>query len=350
MVQARKGWIGVDFGAAAIKLAQLERDAGGVRLSASAVVQRENRPAAAEGDPLWSFREVQAALALDPRFHGRASACVLSPSKSGVRTLSVPPGSDSERRAMISNQLLDALGAELAECEFDFWTTSCDGESDDGCGAVFVARRDATETAQHLARAGLSCEVLDGAPLALARAAQWRVAPGELAAVVDWGYTQSLLTVVLDGRPVFVRSLRDCGYQRLLSAVTSQLGLSSHDVQQLLSLYGVASIISPGNEQAAEMARLLSQLVAEPLLAMEQQLVRTLNHLQLHRQSLAPTRMLLCGGGATIHHIDALFSLRLDLPVEVWRLSPGVAETPSPRGVEPMLAAAAALSALAWNP
>jgi Tfp pilus assembly PilM family ATPase len=348
MVKARKGWIGVDLGAAAIKLAQLELDGDGVRLSASAVMQRDVPDDASLRDALWSFREIRAALALDRRFRGRTSACLLSVKQAGVRTLSIPAGSEAERRAMIANQLFHAVGPEMTDCEFDYWTSEPAPGGQEAVGAVYVPRSTATHTAQSLARAGLCCEVLDGLPLALARAAQLRAA-GEITAVVDWAHTQSLLAIVRQGRPLFVRTLRDCGYRRMLRAVTEQLELSSHDAQQLLSRYGVAGIDPPQDDKAAEMSGLLSQLVAEPLLLMEQELIRTLDHLRMHRPALSPNRMLLCGGGATVRRMDTLLSLRLDLPVDTWRLSRPDAEPTTPAGIEPLLASAAALSALAWN-
>lgn len=355
MVQTRKGWIGVDLGATAVKLAQLECDAAGVRLCASAVVQRDAVATAAEGGdhplhPLWTSREIRAALALEPRFRGRTSACVLSLNHTGVRMLSLPPGSDAERRSMIANQLLDAVGASIADCEFDYWLAGEDAAEEDTVGAVYLPRRTATDTARRISQTGLNCEVLDGLPLVLARAVQWFVAEGETAAVVDWGRTQALLAVVRDGRPLFARVLRDCGYQRMLDAVADRLELSHHDVQRLLSLYGVAGPAVTADGDEAELALLLSQFVAEPLLAMEQELARTLNHLQLHRQRMLPHRIFLCGGGATIRRIDALLSIRLDLPVEAWRLSRGItAECAVPFETEPLLAGAAALSALAWT-
>jgi Tfp pilus assembly PilM family ATPase len=348
MVKARKGWIGVDLGAAAIKLAQLERDGDGVRLSASAIMQRDLPDDAPQSDMPWSARDIHRALALDARFRGRTTACVLSLNQSGVRTFSIPTGTDEERHAMIANQLFDVLGAELAQCEFDFWTSDRTSGGEVDVGAVYVSRQRATQTARNLAAAGVPCEVLDGVPLALARAAQLRAA-GEITAVVDWGYTQSMLAIVREGQPLFVRTLRDCGYRRMLGAVTGQLELSPHDAQQLLSLYGVAGIDPPKDENIAKMSRLLSQLVADPLLVMEQELIRTLDHLRLHRPALSPDRILLCGGGATIHRMDTLLSLRLDLPVEAWRLSRAGAQPRTPAGIEPLLASAAALSALAWN-
>jgi len=348
MVKARKGWIGVDLGAAAIKLVQLERDEDGVHLSASAVMQRDLPDDAAPSDIPWIARDIHRALALDARFWGRTSACILSLKQSGVRAFSIPTGTDDEHLAMISNQLFDVLGTELAQCEFDFWTSDRTSGGEVDVGAVYVSRQRATQTARNLAAAGVPCEVLDGLPLALARAAQLR-AVSEITAVVDWGYTQSMLAIVREGQPLFVRTLRDCGYRRMLRAVTGQLELSPHDAQQLLSLYGVAGSGPPEDVNKAEMARLLSQLVAEPLLAMEQELIRTLDHLRLHRPALSPNRILLCGGGATIHRMDTLLSLRLDLPVEAWRLSRAGAEPTRPAGIEPLLASAAALSALAWN-
>lgn len=360
MVPVRTGWIGVDLGAAAIKLAQLERDGRGLRLTASAVLQRELPPSAAgearvlssseSAPPAWSPREIRAAFDLEPNFRGRPAACVLSTRQAGVRMIALPSGSDAELRAMIVHHLQETLGPEAVECEFDYWDASTPGGEAEspGVGVVYTPRRTAIETARNLSAVGLNCEVLDGLPLALARAVQMLVPDDDRnVAVVDWGHEQVLLAVVQGGRPLFIRQLRGCSYGALVGRVAAELKLSPHDVQQVLALYGVHASEAGGD--AAEMTRLLTRLAGREILALEQELLRTLDHLRLHRSGLLPRQIVLCGGGATIAGIDAELTFRLDHPVIIWRLLHG--DDPPNAGqpnYEPLLASAAALSALAW--
>jgi Tfp pilus assembly PilM family ATPase len=367
MVSVRRGWIGVDFGASAIKLAQLERDGRGLRLVAAAVLQREfaqsaptdSRPL--EGTtrdwnpaslPAWSAHEIRAALDLEPRFRGRLAACVLSAVQAGVRMLELPPGSDAELRSMIGHHLQETLGADAVDCEFDHWDGSApevEAETN-SIGVVYAPRRVAVEAARNCSAAGLNCEALDGLPLALARAMEIAgTPPDEKIAVVDWGHARVSFAVVVGGRPLFVRRLRDCSFGELVRSIAAELTLPRHDVEQLLTLYGVHAEGAESDDEA-EMARLLARLGGREILALEQELVRTFDHLRLHRPGLLPERIVLCGGGATIAGIAAELTRRLDQPIELWRLPRTEGESPRvPPGLEPLLAPAVALSALAWT-
>jgi Tfp pilus assembly PilM family ATPase len=352
MTQARKGWIGVDLGARAIKLAQLERDGRGVRLSAAAVLQRE-LPVVAGADgcvSAWSPRELRAALALEPNFRGRAAAGVLSALVAGARMLELPPGSDAELRSMIGQHLQETLGPDAADCEFDYWDAAGDGGQHTTLGVVYAPRAAALAAARNFSAAGLSCELLDGLPTALARAVSLLHAnDDEPVALVDWGYARVTFVATRCGRPSFVRLLRQGEFGALVRSASQELELPAHDVEQLLALYGVHADEADESD-AAQAARLLGRFVSREMLALEQELLRTLEHLRLHRPALAPARIILCGGGATIAGVDAVLAMRLDLPVAVWRLPPPAdGAAAAPRACQPLLAGAAALSALAWT-
>jgi Tfp pilus assembly PilM family ATPase len=324
------------------------------------VLERELPPiGAGETSADWSPRDIRAALALDPAFRGRAMAGVLTASRAGARMVDLPPGSDSELRSMIGQHLLETLGPEAADCEFDYWPAGTSNEDDQrtGWGVVYTPRSAALQTARAFSTAGLSCEVLDGLPLALSRAAQM-VAPLDEDALVavDWGYTRVLFVAIRAGRPQFVRLLRDCDFGGLVRSVSRELSLPPHDVERLLALYGVYA--DDADRDVSELALLLARLAGKELLALEQELLRTLDHLRLHRPGLAPRRIVLSGGGGTIAGIATELANRLDLPVSIWRLDGKVDVEPDgdpqsavqrQRDCEPLLASAAALSALAWS-
>src|SRR5262245_7072187 len=103
MRRRRLGWIGVDPGARAIKIAQVERVGSRVRLHRGVVVPRADIAVAEETGvaavaPVPSADELLAAMTMRTGFSGRIAACVLPMHKGDLRCLTIPDGSPLERR------------------------------------------------------------------------------------------------------------------------------------------------------------------------------------------------------------------------------------------------------------
>jgi Tfp pilus assembly PilM family ATPase len=353
-----KGWIGIDLGTSAVKLAQVEQIAGQYRLACARVVRR---PAPAEGDgsagaaaPWWA--EVFRRASLRHGFVGRRAACVLSASETDLRAMNLPEGSDAERRAMIANELDTIFAGDAGRRAFDFWDTRRQGAAGDSAlenvNALSVAEDDAVSMVANLTRSGFFCEVLDGLPLVLARAIGMASAPapGVPVAALDWGSTIATFAIVCDELPVFTRHLRDCGYSTLPASVTEGLGLPVEDAERLLATHGLCDPAKP-DDPLRDVQEVLTDVTAEALGKMVSRLDKTLAYPELHRSRLLPERIWLFGGGATVRNLPAVLSARIGLPVEAWRLPWG--DSPAVTGSLPpmeILGTAAALSALAWLP
>jgi Tfp pilus assembly PilM family ATPase len=217
----KHGWIGIDFGTKVVKVAQLERAEGVLRWR-RAVIPRS--PAAG---PLATGQQLRETLEVHGGFHGRIAACTLPMSATELRAIAVPPGSETERRAMIAQDLEAAITANGPR-EFDFWQAGASGPSggeQDGVQVLSVPSAKVAELTDSLAAAGLECAVLDGLPCALARAVSLSSAqPGEgPLAAIDWGHENATLTIVQGGRSQFTRLLRDCGAGALFQEVSRAL-------------------------------------------------------------------------------------------------------------------------------
>jgi Tfp pilus assembly PilM family ATPase len=206
------------------------------------------------------------------------------------------------------------------------------------------------EVAASLSRAGFHCELLDGLPMALARAIQIASPPpaGTAVAAFDWGATSATFCIVRDGRAVFTRLLRDCGFSALPAAVAEALALSVDDAGQLLARHGLCD---PANSDSAlgEVQEILTDIASEPLATVVSQLDKTLAFPELHRLSLLPEKIWLFGGGATVRNVPAVLSDRIGVPVQAWSLPQAGPETASPLPPVQLLGPAIAISALAWQ-
>jgi Tfp pilus assembly PilM family ATPase len=352
------GWIGVDLGTRAIKLAQLARDGAGVRLARRSIV-----PCNASGIddvPAWPAtssqraRALQAARFLEPSFSGTSAAALLPMQLTTLRTFEVSDEGGS-RRSIVAQQLAGFLEGSVEGFEFDYWDLAAPGQHVsrlNDVAVLFVDRDIACQAARELLAAGMECHVIDGLPTVMARAVTlaWGTTADAVAAV-DWGHGEATFCVVARGEAVFTRSLRQCGFARLLDAAAAALGLSTEDVRRLLSLYGLPG---PARDDAntEAMQQILGDITSRPLDEMRRQLAKTLAYLNVHRASLMPRRICLMGGGATIRNVAPWLSERLDVAVETWQFPAGRNSEPDTAGAPPsempLWAGAAALSALAW--
>ena len=72
--------------------------------------------------------------------------------------------------------------------------------------------------------AGWNCRVIDALPWALARAASLDsgIEAGAPVAALDWGYGKSTISLIHNGVPVHVRSLKDCAFQTILETISTR--------------------------------------------------------------------------------------------------------------------------------
>lgn len=346
MIARRKfGWIGIDFGAKATKVAQLER--AGDRLRWRRTIVRRSSEA---NGPACTGDDLRHALDVHGGFHGRVVACSLPMSCTEVRAVTVPPGNDAERRDMIAQELEAVGNTADGPREFDFWQPGAQsGGESDGIQVVSVATARVTELVETLTKAGLECAVLDGLPCALARAVAMSppaASEGPVAAI-DWGHSHATLAIVERGRAQFTRLLRDCGACALFNEISQTLGLDEAEAIELLTRFGLPAGDDADCEEN-DISEVVGDILGRHVQRMLDELTRTFAFLRLQRQALLPQSALLFGAGGTVKNAASYLSARLDLPCEAWQL----AATEGPelqQAGEEMFGPAAALSALAWK-
>lgn len=351
MLWARKtGWIGLDIGEATVKAAQVVRHARRWRLAATAIVPRQSAwpeglnltsPSQSSGD------EVAAARTLQPDFQGRRVAAALPMTVCDLHALDRSVDGDPRATDVVRRALETAHQRSAEDLEFDYWTS---GQSDDAAtppwtNVLCVARSWSDQLVEDVTRAGWSCETIDGLPLALARAVRLvdDSAVGAPVAALDWGHGRATLCVTVDGRPAYVRALKNCGLREMLLRLQEELDLTQEEAQAMLEQQGLPD---PARPETDEASALLGQLVADPLARLEDELRRSLSHFQYQRRAPAPERLYLFGGGATVARLPAVLADRLRLDARVWRLEDGA---PPGGHAACLFGQAAALSALAWE-
>jgi len=355
----RKGWIGIDLGPGALKVAQVERTRSGLRVAASVVMPRICASGGGEDAPPdagdWTSRDLQAALSLERGFSGRRAACVLPMHLTDLHALAIPPARAGEQRAMIANELSSLSPGDRQQREFDYWqaesTTSADPSGTENVNVLSVPRKLVSRVAGHFAGARLSCEVVDGLPFVLARAMEMTdvLGPKTLTGAVDWGYTSATFCVVSGGRPLFSRHLRNGGTNRLLDALGGTLGLSREEAMQTLAAHGLPGPDDRGGG-CTEIQEAIAEVTAGPLEEMVEELKKTFSYLQMQYDGIVPDCLCLLGDGATVKNVGGVLSEKIGLPVETWKLARSEPETGAGLEDHPaLLGAAIALSTLAFS-
>lgn len=355
----KTGWIGIDLGTAGLKLVQAERVGRRVRIAASVVLQRPSSSRAEtnmeRGECAWRGGDLAAALSLAPHLSGRRAACVLPMRHTEMHVMSIPPGAEAERRAMIAHELKSQSVADQREREFDFWDADSVAAADSPAGqnvnVLSVPRELVSQVIRSLSNARLSCEVMDGLPFALARAVTLAYGSGETSpiAAVDWGFTSATFCVVSRGKPQFTRHLRNCGFGLLVGAVGRTLGFSDEEATRILSEYGLPE--GHGQQDAGrETQEVIAEVASGQLNELAQELEKTISYVRMQYSALTPGRLCLLGGGGTVKNVTRALSERLGLPVETWRL-PDAEPKGSDTRENPLelLSTATALSTLAWT-
>ncbi len=297
--------------------------------------------------------DVGRALRVHGGFHGKEAACVVSMAHCQLRTLVSAKGSEDEQRELISLEIENNHMGATGPQEFEFWDAAT-GEQSEIRGMtqlhiLSIPGALSESIANNLMQAKLQCQVLDGVPFAAVRASEIAASHSMAAsvdhsyAVLDWGYSAATLMVVHQGQPFMTRTLKHCGLQKILQAVSQRLQLSSSESEAMLTTYGVAGTLRGAGEKT-ELQAMITELCSSVFSDLVEEIHETLSFIQMQFPQQRPSHFCLIGGGATIRNIDVLFRQQVCLPVQGWNLR-GASTEP----VSPVLATASALSALAWE-
>ena len=351
MTQRQIGWIGVDVGASHLKVVQLAGGPHRPRLAAVAIVPRSaawNTTELTEDQALSTAGELGAAFSLRPDFRGRRVAAALPMSVCQIHQFDRSLSRGSHRDRAVLQALEAASQSPVGHLQFAAWPAELDAQrtAPVKTNVLAVPQAWSDQLCEDIAQTGWSCQLIDGMPWALARAVEM-VHDGDREtpwAALDWGHSQATFCVVAEGRPAYVRSLKDCSLQQLFHSIMEELMVTEDEALRLVQEYGLS-----GNEPT-EVSKVIEELVAEPLDKLQQELARTLSHIKGQRRTIVPQGVYLFGGGATLKGLAAHLTEKLDLDHRVWQLS-DAGSTSNPHHVPHtcVLGPAAALSALAWE-
>lgn len=346
------GWIGVDIGTAAVKVAQVERDKHGWRVAASAIVPRHESLQAdlnSSSDAVSSINELLAARSLQENYRGRSVAATLPMSLCDVHRLERDLRREEHPEAVLRKVVETATQRSSEGLQCDFWSGAATESVPAWSQALTVPGTWTDQVADDVAQTGWDCEAIDGPPLAIARAVglvQQHKTKQPIAAL-DWGNGSATLCFIEKKQTTYVRNLRLDGLSEVLQTITESLQISELEAQRLLEDYGATGAIE--NEPSG-IATLAYDLLADSLTTLVDEIQRSCSHFQYLRRTSSPELLYLLGGGAMIRGLDKLLSHRLELIAKNWQLPDGDRpRSEHEKQSDCLLANAISLSALAWE-
>lgn len=231
--------IGLDLGSHSLRMVQLTRQGNGLAVAASG--SYELPEAGCESGPARRASQVEGIRALletEP-FRGRSVVSVLPVDQVAFKNVRLPKMPDSERHQAAQWEAADRLQmpAEATEVRHVLAGEVRQGEElRDEVILMAVAEPVLRDHLALLNEAGLQCDAIEVAPVALARCfgrSMRRQDDATTAAVVvDVGYQCSKVLITRGGQIVFFK-LIDIGGRQLDLAVSEHLDLSPEDAAQL---------------------------------------------------------------------------------------------------------------------
>ena len=349
MGSSRRGLIGVDIGTHSVKAAQLSKIGNQLELTSAAIVEREtawnpDSVSVPGSTPLASEAAIRAALERG-QFHGRRIASCVSMAVCHAQALHVSEDDPVHRQHAIKAELVGHHGN--VPFEYGHWPLFHGTHArSDNIGTLSLESSWANQISSDFRASAADCDILDGVPLALARAVSLQHPSGEPVAAIDWGHSDACYHAVLGHNSEFTRRLRNCGLRRCQKAVMKELRIDEFEVQFLLNTQGVRETSASANQR---LPQLVERLIIEPLNDLIAEIDRTLSFLSERHDNLMPQRIYLFGGGATIRNIGPYLTERLGVPVERW--TAGLVEETGDWSESELclLGPAMALSLLGWK-
>jgi Tfp pilus assembly PilM family ATPase len=356
--QKKSGWIGIDAGSTSLKVVQLESSNGILRVRSRICIPRTKqndgicrlKDATSQEYQSDSVRgEISAALELSLALEGRRCAVAPSMADCEIHRIADKEAREQEFASYVRESVAYLTATSVADRQLDCWSTrESQTPGAAGWNVISLPTPVSDQLYDDLSLNRLRCQKITGLPQALACAVSLTARQDfeKSVAVLDWGVRVATFAVIRRGSPVYVRALKNCGYDRMITQLGKYLEVNSWEAQRLLRNVGIAS----EENSTLQESLLVKEAVAEPLRQIQSEIKRTLDYLRFQRQSLDPQSLQLFGGGALTPGIADHLERKLQLPTSKWSFDRSESENDlTTLELDAQYGAAFGLSALAWE-
>lgn len=351
------GWLGIDVGSRAVKMASIEQASGQLRLafaqSLNSSFDEDRAPAVDMRTDLESRLSPVAALTVAQRNLPTTAACTLPAHCYDLRCLKLSSADDKSRKqeahALLAQDQPDLHKLEL---EVAVWPIEPAAEDRDGFRMVVgMNGRLAAMAAGIVEKSVKLCADIDAPSFALARAAEFCSSRKEprTVAMLDIGMQQVLFVACRNGRPLFSRPLRCQTGHDVVLGIARRLGLQFDEALTLFQAYGEQAFDQTAQLQDSRVARMLHELAIGLSHDLAAELRRTMLYLESHARPSLPERFILAGCGALLPGLSGDLQHQMHIPVRPWGMDHLDSVPATGHVAEPLFAQAVGLSATGWS-
>ena len=331
-------WVGVDLGSASIKLVELEQTASGPRLLKSLIQELPVLPTAPPSSaphPELSRPPDHPGIDLVGWLQSMMAECrvrevhvAIDGPDVVIRRVAVPLMPKSELPEALKWQVKEQLPFPIQDAVLDYRVIGDVWEKDVKKQDVLVAVGSAPwlhELVELIQRAGVRVASLSPAPVAAWRgvtAVMPETSTGSVA-LIEIGASKTTVTIAKDGHLRLVRELAvgsGSMTEALIGAVASESGEVAIDrskAEQLKRQYGVLTESAQGLTHDGVPLFHLASLMRPVLEQLLTELSRVCDFYKVQLEESGVSRVLLCGAGANLKHLQSFLADGLGMTVDI---------------------------------
>lgn len=280
-----------------------------------------------------------ARVASQGSFQGRDVAVLLAPPEIRFHTLRVPDNilkqpSDRVQQALAFEVSREAR-CEPSELEVRHWPLPPGHQQGLNVMAISLSTRRALEWVAAFEAQNLTLKRLDAMPCALVRFALQNdgaiatptgtdegVAAKDVWAVLECGFRQTTLTVVIGDQPAYIRCL-PVSTDQWTRRIADAFDLPYAEADELKCRHGISLEGGGGDLSSADLSTMndddlpavVFSILREPLDALVREIDLCVSYVMRSYPDLNVRRLVLAGGGAALRGMDEYLSLHLGVPV-----------------------------------
>jgi len=345
----RVGPIGLDVGSRHVHAAQLALTSGGVwTLHASALFPRS---ADTQGKPLTADEAHRIGDVLfRQNFIGHELVLAVPDEKLLTANLELPARTNEMPMDEIARaEFVRSLKVESEAIEFTYWDLPAPARAAKTTHVMAVGCKhsDCEPTIDAFESAGFELRAIEVEACALTRACVAVAAPPtEITAIADIGWRAVRLFVVHQGVVSYQRSLAGYGMERLHHALAEQFNVDERDavIDEVLRRVAIGDRAGATEPDAVAANTEARRVLRSHFDAVTAEIITSLSYTSHQYPDASVSRIVLCGGGASLHGLAEYVGAQLTIPTVTARAGELLRVTDERIAVDPSLTLAIGLA------
>jgi type IV pilus assembly protein PilM len=310
IVNPTKKMIGLDIGESSVKIIELEKVKGTVRVVRCAMIEANGKSAPVESDAakIQLMRQQIAACAGGTGKEGLSCVVGISGQSVFLRFVKLPAVEKKKMDQIIRYEAQQQVPFPIEEVRWDYQLLGKFRKEERDILLVAIKQDIVRALVQAVCETGLMPEVVDVLPLSLYNCLVFNgCLTGEATLVVDTGAKTTNL-IVADGSDLWIRSIPIAG-NSITQCIIDDLGVGFAEAELLKIRSGISAGEGIDSQKAlAAIDRGVSRLFAE--------ISRSLGFYKSQFSGAPIKKILITGGGAQLANFDVALSERFKIPVE----------------------------------